>query len=161
MAVTINVSVNAGVTVNEQYDATSSPGTGQVTLSFNEFNQNETLNSSSTPPATKFIAEKYTGTQNLDFTALARTALGDTVDASGLKLQLLLLVNLSTTDDVTISDAAANPYSINGTDDVVVPVGGYLLMQFNDQLDDVAAGALGMDITPGAGESFQLVLVFG
>jgi hypothetical protein len=78
-----------------------------------------------------------------------------------LKLQAILLENLSTTDAVTISDGSSNAYSINGTNDKVVPIGGTYGEYFADALDDVATGAKAVDITPGTSEEFYLVLLFG
>jgi hypothetical protein len=133
---------------------------GSFSTPNNQFDHSATLNASSTPPVTKKFADRLTGTNNLDFTALADPELG-TQDMSGLKLQILTVYNRSTTDALVLSDNAATPYSINNTNDLQVPIGGRLVMFFNDQLADVAAGAKLFDVECAVGESCDIILVFG
>lgn len=133
---------------------------GEFSTNHSQFDHSATLNSSSTPPVTKKYADRLTGTNNLDFTALADPELG-TLDMSGLKLQILSVYNRSTTDAMTLSDGAANAYSINGTADIDIPVGGRALLFFNDGLADVAAGAKAFDVECAVGESCDIMLVFG
>jgi len=157
---TINATLRIALDVLEEFTAAEIPLVSQPSVLHNQANLSKSLNASSTPAGTKVYAQQLTGTQNLDLTSLTDT-IGNALDCSGLKLQALLIKNLSTTDPLTISDGAANPYSINGTHDVDVPIGCTFGFEFGEQLADVAAGALAIDITPAAGQSFQLVMVFG
>lgn len=157
---TIEATIVAQSTVLEIFSAVESPGTGEQVLSYDQFNTRHQLNAASTPAATKVYGEKLTGPQSLDFTALVRS-IGGTIDASGLTLQVLRLVNLSATDDVDFDDGGANPYQVNAGDPIRIPPGGEALLYYNDELTDVAAGAKDVDITAAAGEDFQLTLIFG
>lgn len=157
---TINAAFRQQLTVQEAFSADELPTAQDPSVNHNQANRSKTLSASTTPAGTEVYARELTGSQNLDLTALTDT-LGNALDCSGLKLQAILLNNPSTTDAVVISDGAADPYSINGGSDITVPVGGAFSMDFNDELADVAAGAKAIDITPGAGESFKLVMVFG
>jgi hypothetical protein len=157
---TINATQQFGLTVVETGTAAEVPSAGDRTINHNQFNSRVRLNASSTPPGTMTYAAEGTGTVTLDLTALVCSVFG-TKDATGLKLQSLLLNNLSTTDNVDIGDAGANPYVINNGNNIRVPPGGKLETYYADQLADVAAGAKGITITAGVAEDWQLVLVFG
>ena len=160
---TVAVTLKTQLTVVETFTAaelTTLPAAARI-LSNNDFDMLTSLSASSTPAATKWHGKAYTGTQNLDLTSLTNE-IGGAVTLSGLKVHAIMCNNLSTTDPLTISDAAANPYSLNGTSDIDIPALGRLLMYFGaDELADVSGSALGIDITPATGESFELILVAG
>jgi len=157
---TINATQQFGLTVVESGTLVEVPSAGDRTVIHNQFGSVVRLNAASTPPGSMVYAAKGTGTVTLDLTALVSSVFG-TKDASGLKLQSLLLNNLSTTDDVDIGDAVANPYPINNGADIRVPPGGKLETYYADQLADVAAGALGILITAGVAEEWELIIVLG
>jgi len=152
----VNVNLNLLATILETLSLDSA---AEAQVSHNSFNITKTLNASSTPAATKVYAEECTGTENLDLTALDGTT--GAVDATGLKLQVLLVNNLSDSDDLEITDGTSDPYSLNDTDGIQVPPGASMLWYFADQLADVASGAKAIDFTPAAGESYQVLMVFG
>jgi len=156
----INVTQQFGLTVVETATAAEVPSASDRTIIHDQYNSRKTLTADTTPPGTLHYSSEGTGTVTLDLTALVDTVFG-TKDASGLKLQSLLLNNLSTTDNVDIGDALANPYAINAGNDIRVPPGGKLETYYADQLADVAAGAKGITITAAVGEDWQLQLVFG
>jgi len=156
----IHATQQFGLTVVETATAAEVPSASDRTIVRDQFNSRMSLNADSTVPGTMVYAVEDTGTVTLDLTALADDVFG-TKDASGLKLQSLLLNNSSTSDNVDIGDAGANPYQINNGNDVRVPPGGKLETYYADQLDDVAAGAKGITITAAVGEDWQLALVFG
>lgn len=160
MAVTLTANLAARLGLVRSLDATEVPSAGAHTTPHNEFDFTKALTASSTPPLSKSYLDMLTGDQNLDLTALADPELG-TVDGTGLKVQAILVKNISGSADLTISDAAANPYSLNSTADIVVEYGGSLLLFFNDQLADIAAGAKGIDFTITAGQSFELGILMG
>jgi len=160
MTTTINASLAAQLTLLVTRDDVDSAGSLDTVHS--AFNQAQTLNADSTPPVTKKYAAELTGTQTLDLTAAADPELG-TLDMSGLKLQAMLVVNLSTTDNLVVEDGAANPYQVNAGDTIVIEEGGenFALMYFGGKLADVAAGAKNLKFTAAPGESYQVILVFG
>jgi hypothetical protein len=160
MAVTLTANLAARLGLVRSLDDTEVPSAGAHTTAHNAFDFTKLLDANSTPPGTKSYVDELTGTQNLDLTALSDPELG-TVDGTGLKVQAILVNNTSGSADLTISDGAANPYSLNGTADIVVEYGGTLLMYFNDQLADVAAGAKAIDFTITAGQTFQLAIIMG
>ena len=121
---------------------------------------NERLDAASTPPATKYYSEILTGTQNLDLTALSRSE-RDTLDASGLKLQTLRLINISTTNSVTLQDGASNAYQINGGDTEVLPPECRLMRTFSDSLADVDASNKNITVSATAGQTYRLTMIFG
>lgn len=149
----------------EVFTATEVPSAGGQTFSHNGFNQSIQLTGTSSPVVDALYAEELTGPQSLDLTALSRTNRDD-LDATGKKLQAMLVNNLSSTSDLVISDGGANPYSINGTADVTIPAGDgtntpSLMLFFPQALDDVAAGAKAIDFTITAGQDFQVLMLFG
>jgi len=157
----ITVTCTQYLTVVEEFTAAEMPSGGDRSLTHDVFNNHETRTSSSTPPVSKVYAKKLTGSQNLDFTALVPDV-GDTIDATGLKLQYVMINNLSTANNVDWADGGANPYSINNTNPIRVPPGARLgPIYFADQLADVAAGAKAVAITAGAGQDYEVILVFG
>ncbi len=156
----IQVTCQMGLTVVQEWTAAELPSGGDRSLTHNQFNNTRKLNIASTPPATKVYAKKLTGSQALDFTALTPD-IGAVIDATGLKLQCLLLNNLSTSNTVDWADGGANPYSINTTDPILVQPGSALQLYFNDKLADVGGGAKAVAITATGGQSYELILVFG
>jgi len=157
---TLTANMQFSLSVNEVFSAAECPSAGDRTLVHNQFNELVSFSASSTPPISQVFAKQYTGTQNLDLTALVKD-IGGTIDCTGLKVQAILLNNLSTTDELIVSDGGANPYSLNGGDDKEVPPGGRWQEYFADQLADVDATHLAIDITPAAGEQFQIIMIFG
>ena len=159
MATTLQVSQVLGQTIVETFPTADLPSASSASITHNQFNSSTTLNATSTPPASMKYCDTLTGTTHLDLTALA-DPLG-TVDGTGLKVQSLLVNNLSTTDALVISDGAANEYALNAAADITVAIGGSVLMYFNDQLADISATAKTIDFTPAAGKSYEVSIVMG
>ena len=158
---TINVTLVAQANIVSKWSASELPSTaGEQSVVHTAFAKSIPLRADSTPPASKKMADEFTGDQNLDLTALSDPEVG-AVDATGLKVQVLLVNNLSTSATLTLSDGVANPYQLNGGDTIVIPPGGTDLKFFNDKLADVAAGAKCFDAAITAGQKFQLLLVMG
>jgi len=149
-----------GCTVNETFTEDELPGAQDRSFTYSTFDLKVTLRDDTDPPVTIAYVDELTGNQTIDFTVIDRPV-GDDLDATGLKLQVFLLNNLSETTDVVIADGAANPYSINGGDDITVKPGARVLMYFNDELADVAAGVKEVDITAGVAEDYEILMLFG
>jgi hypothetical protein len=164
---TIAAAFRAVLEFAETFSTVELPAVGNRTITNNKFNAGVKLDATTTPPGAKGYAAKLAGTQTLDLTALARTS-GGTIDATGLKLQAILVNNLSTTATLSISKGVSDGYAFNGASgNYVVPPEGTQLVFFNDALGDVGAGAknLTFTVTPaGSGtevEDFELILIFG
>ncbi len=152
------------ITVQETL-ATSVPDVADPILTHNQFNSNATLNATSTPPATKSVSLTPTlsgGTLVLDLTNLTGTN-GATVDATTLKLQLLLFNNPTGNSSVVISDGASNAYLIFGhaAGEVTIFAGDNQQNKWTDTLADVSATVKNVLLTGTGTDAFEMVMVFG
>jgi hypothetical protein len=162
MASTLRVTHILTHQVLEEVPAADTPAVGKHTISYSQFNQTlGPFDATTTPPASQVYAEQLTGTQTLDFTALVRSAGATPIDATGQKLQSILVINLSTTDAIDVEQGAGDPYVINDADDIQVPIGGTLFMAFNDKLADVSPTVKDLLLTIAGGESANVMLIFG
>lgn len=155
---TLSATLQAAISAYVTHTAAERPGQANLVDSYTQFNQKKVLNASSTPPGTKLFADTFSGNQSLDLTALADPEQG-TVDGTGLKVQAIL-VAVNTAHDVTISDAAGTPYSLNGTSDIVVEGSGWVLMYFADGLADIAAGAKDIEIVTSSTD-YDVLIIMG
>jgi hypothetical protein len=160
MASTIDATITAALTVVEEFPAADWPAAQDRIVTHDGYNTRHNLHASSTPPASLKYAETLTGPLTLDLTALADPVSG-TLDGTGLKVQALKVVNLSATDDLVVDDGAADPYSLNGGAPITLPPLGEALLYFADGLADVDATHKDLDITAGAAEEYQIMLVLG
>lgn len=165
---TLNANVALRATVTETFATAELPSASTRTLTHDKFNVLKSLGASSTPPATKYYSGLLVGPQSLDLTALVKDV-GGTIDCTGLKLQVLLLNNLSTTDNVTMADSGAGVsssgtsgnYSINGGAPLTIEPGASALLFFNDALDDVDAANCLLTIDAADAEKFEIAMIFG
>jgi hypothetical protein len=144
---------------NEVFTAAEIPASSNRSVNNDQFNRTIKLSASSTPAATKGWAGVFTGNQTLDFSALARTV-GPTVNATGLKLQAILVNNLDATNPMTIAKGAANGYAFNGAagNKVITPNGSWQ-EYFAGGLAAIDGTHKTIDIT--ATGDFQVILIFG
>lgn len=158
---TISATQRFSLSVAETFTEDEMPAAGSRTVINNQFNSTKKLNATSTPPGTKAWAAKFTGDQSIDLTALTRSV-GPTVDASGLKLQMLLLNNLSESATLTIVEGAANGYAINGASGAyLLPPEAKIQSYFADALAEIDGTHKTLDITITAGQQYEIQLVFG
>lgn len=164
---TITATQRFALAVLEAFTAVELPASNNRSLNNDQFNKTVTLSATTTPPGTKGWAAKLTSSQTINLAALTRSV-GPTIDATGLRLQMVLVNNLSTTATLAIDKGASNGYPINGAaGGQVIPPGGSWQAYFADGLADVAAGARTLDatVTPaGSGtevEDFEIIMVFG
>lgn len=160
IAGTVSARVGLQFNLTTQYSAVESPSTGQFDVPHSAFNKSVSFNPTSTPPGSAVYSEELTSSQTLDLTALART-LEDTMDLSGLKLQALLLNNLSTANTVVLADTGANTYVVNAGAAITVQPGASIALVLNDKLTDVDATHKVLTLTATAGQKFQLAMLFG
>ncbi len=144
-----------------EYTEAELPGIGASSIAHAAFNGQWNLDPTVTAqPVTYVYAEKLTSSQTLDLTALART-LEATINATGLKIQAILLNNLSTANTVLIDDNAANENQINAGADVTIQPESSLAMVFKDKLADVDATHKLVTFTATAGQSYEVALALG
>ena len=140
------------------------PATQNAVVENNQFNRGPTrLDSTTTPPVTRASNQEFTigggGTVDIDLTALA--GIQDDIDGTGLKVQLIAIIN-NGANVMTIGPGAANKYHPYGTDKTKdVPAGGWDVEYFNDQLADVAAGVKMLRISGTAGQTGYLTIWLG
>lgn len=126
-----------------------------------------TLTSSSTVPVTQKYVDSFdlvAGAATINMTALDQGNLPD-VDASGLKPQLFIFHSESdNTDEITISDGAANGHDIFGdaSGQVTLPIGGAIMFYGADGLDDIGASDLSIDFASSdLDATVNVAMVFG
>lgn len=146
-------------TLDTGVDAVESP-----VVVHNAFNVSQTLNASSTVPATKVASDTaalVAGAKTIDLTALPGVG-GGTVDGTGLKLQAVLIKNPAGNGTLTVTKGASNGYALWGsTYSVQVPPGGSVLAYFADQLADVSGSAKNIDVAGTGTQSFSYSFLLG
>jgi len=156
---TISATLRFALSVLETFTEVEMPASKNRTITDDQFGSTVKLDAASTPAATKAWAAKLTGSQTIDLTNLARSV-GPTVNATGLKLQMLLLQNLSTAGSLDVAVGATNGYAINGSGGhVIVPLGGSCQQYFADALADVDSTHKTLDVVVTG--DFQIQMVFG
>ena len=163
---TITATVRFFASFVEKFSEAEVPSSNNRSFTNDLFNSNMNISPTTTPPASKAWADELIGNQTLDLTALTRLV-GPTVDATGLKLQAILINNLDASDPLIVAAGVTNGYDLScdagssssaAGEKTVAPGGNYLEF-FNDALADVAADAKTLEITaPG---DFQIMLIFG
>ena len=158
---TVTSTQNFNLIGTETFTADEMPASSMRQIQYNQFVSASNLNSGSTPPAAKAYAERLDGSQMLDLTALVRT-FGAALNASGLKLQQIQLVNESSTVSVNVAAGSSNGYAFNGAaGDKTIPAGGKWAEFFNDALHDVDATHKVLQITGTTGQKYSLIMIFG
>jgi hypothetical protein len=160
MTATIRANINIAPNVTENFAVGDLPAIGAMLMSYATFNQRKNLSATTTPPVTKVYGEQLTSSQALDLTNLTRS-IGAAVVGTGLKVQLVMLVNLSTTNTVTLADGAGNAYQLQGGQSALIQPGGIFLEFYNDKLADVDATHKNLAITATGGQSYQLLILLG
>ena len=164
---TISATQKFSLSVLETFTEAELPSAKNRGLLSDQFGSSIRLDAASAPAATKAWAAALDGSQTIDLTALARTV-GAAVNATGLRLQMLLLNNLSGTATLLLDKGASNGYAINAAaEGLTLPPGGSVQLYFADGLVDVDATHKTLDATvtkAGSGtevEDFEIQLVFG
>jgi hypothetical protein len=139
-------SVFAGFTLSVRENVATAPAGVDAVCSFSEHTGTITLDSitPTVPPAQKLVTRETalnsgnSYTYNIDLTGADGTQ--GIVDCSGMRVQIISIVNPSTSvGNVTMDAGASNGYEINGTNELHVPPGGRLLKYLADGGVDVDA----------------------
>jgi hypothetical protein len=135
---------------------TNVPAASKPTLVHDAFNSQGTMQTGTTPPATKFAAFQkalVAGVGTIDLTALTGTN-GVTVDGTGLKVQAIRIQNPSTnTRAVIVQPGASNGYNIfGGSSLVTINPGEEIVWIGNDSANvpDVGSSAKNIGLSDGA-----------
>jgi len=162
---TVSVAYASNITITETFSVANA---ADNTILVNTYNQTGTLTASSTVPATKQATFPLTmsgGTGSVDLTALPGLNANETVDGTGLKAQLLLLLNPSSNaNSITVAKGASNGYGWNtaGTSwTVSLSPGQWAMFGGNDVGPDVASGARLLDVTGTGSQVLDVSIVLG
>lgn len=134
------------------------------TLIWDSINTLKTLNASSTPAVTKFVRFDQAltaSTATIDLTSLTG-ANGESVDFSGLKVQVAKFKNKSGNAAMTIKFGAANPYNLLGASwTLILPDEGEITLYLPEGTPDVAGGAKDIDLSGTGSEELEVQLFAG
>lgn len=127
------------------------------------------LNADSDPPCTEaiyFEAALVAGAYTIDLTALLGA--DGAVDGTGLKVQMLKILNPAGNSPITVKAGAANGYNLGNDAAWRVTVGpgsankpGEVTFFYHDTNPDVAAGAKNIDVSGTGVETFQCAMWLG
>ena len=138
------------------------------TAGFNGLNTSGTLNASSTVPATKHAADVCTmsgGTGSINLASLPGVTAEETVNLTGLKVQLVLFRAKSTNaNPITEAKGASNGYGLNAagtTFSIVLDPGQVHFAYLGDTAPDVASGARVWDVTGTGAQVLEYQIVAG
>lgn len=140
------------------------PAASTPSITHSGYNTTEKLNSSSTPAATKAVANSYAmtaGAKTLDLTALVGTN-GATVDGTGLDVVAFKVINPAGNSALVVKFGASNPY-LFGADAAwrhTLKAGDELLLLGRTN-PTIGSGAKNIDFSGTGTESFQVVIVMG
>ena len=120
----------------------------------------------SAPPGVHLSVQELALVANeatIDLTALAGGA-QDTIDGTGLRLQVLYVCGRDSNGALTISEGDANPYELfGGANPIIYPAACTLpwLFQFDDKLVDIAAGAKDIELDGTGTDVFVIGIILG
>lgn len=157
----ISAAYNAQLTVVRTSEGMGVGSDNTVTI--NALNQTETINGTSTPPATLDACFNLTltaGAGSINLAALLDPDLG-TVVGTGLRVQYVRLVN-DAAAAMTIVQGASNGYDGFGAAfSVIIPPGGEFTFKTNDGGTDIGAANRLLDVTGTGSQILSCHFVMG
>lgn len=167
MASTVSATFAMQLTVVETFTGVYI-STADNTTTHNGLNAADTLNASSTVPATKVASFDVTmsgGTGSIDLSALPGLTADETVVGTGLKAQAWIFKNKTTNaNSITVAKGASNGYGINAagtTWSMPISPGQSFMILGNDASPDVAGGAKVIDVTGTLAQVLQVIVLLG
>jgi len=167
---TVTARISFQVTALEELGATNTPSAPAASrrVTHSDFNFSPTTNpltASSDPPVSKvagFLVTLADSAGEIDLTALTGTN-GATVDATGLRLQALLIEAASDNSAVVnIAPGAANGYDLFGASGSVDIAAGAAIAAFlNDAGSNVGASECILDLAGTTGDVVNVLMVLG
>jgi len=154
------VTYKAVATVVETLGANtgSAPANTRV-VTHTDYNEEFTLNSGSTPPATQcahFLLTLSGGAATINLASLTGTN-GGPVDMTGLRVQIFRVKNLGA-NPMTFSEGASNGYA--GVT-LTIPPGGHVQLYSPDALGDVASGDRTIDAAGTGSQTAEVTIIAG
>lgn len=162
---TVSAAYSSTISVTETFSAAN---TVDNSILVNGISESGTLTASTTVPATKQTQYTLTmsgGTGTIDLTALPGLNVNETVDCTGLKVQLLKLkVPITNANAVTVAKGGSNGYGLStaGTTwSVPLSPGQSMLFYLADLSPDVGSGAKNLDVTGTGTQTLEVGIVAG
>lgn len=126
-----------------------------------------TYTSTSTPPATLYYGDEFTGdsgtpTFTIDLTSWLDVE-GIAKNGTGMKVQeIRIQADSSNSAVVNLAPGGSNGYVLFGTsNDIDVPAGGLVHARFDDELADISASLKNLTLTLGHGDICSIEIVMG
>lgn len=164
----LQVTYESNVSVLETFtgDYVSSGNNSALFNGLNENGDSYILTSSTDVPVTKhseFQQALSSGTATIDLTALPGLTDDETVDGTGLKVQIAKFRNLaSNANAITITFGASNPYNLLGSAFVMELLPGQSITLYLDEAaPDIASGAKNLDISGTGAQILECQFVMG
>lgn len=167
MAVTVNY--KASSTVVETLASSDAPASSAANrkVIHDGYNTTKALSGSTTVPVTKMAAFSQAltaGAATIDLTSLNGTG-GNTVDGTGLKLQILRVRAPTTNSNpLTLTKGASNGYGLDSGGSAwtkVLDPGQEMLFYGNNLAPDIAGGVKNIDLSGTGVESVEVMIVMG
>lgn len=164
VAVSVDYETNITVTPTYSGDYISS---GNATLLYNGMDESGTLTGATAVPVTKFSSSRIAmdaGAATIDLSALPGVSAEETVDFTGLKVQVMKIRNLSTNaNKITLTKGASNGWSFVSTDTWTIPLlpNQSVELLFKDGSADVSAGACEIDLAGTGAQVLEYTFVAG
>ncbi len=156
--------LNTIVTGKQTLDTGLTATDSDRTLTWDSINRAKTLNADSTPVVTKFVRIDKAlgaGTGTIDLTSMTG-ANGETVDFSGLKVQVAKFRNKSGNAAITVKFGAANPYNLLGASwTLILADDSEITIYTPEGAPDVAGGAKDIDLSGTGIEELEVQLFAG
>lgn len=156
--------LNTIVTGRQTLDTGLTATDSDRNLIWDSINTELTLNADSTPVVTKFVRMDKAlaaASGTIDLTSMTG-ANGETVDFSGLKVQVAKFKNKVGNNAMTIKFGAANPYNLLGASwTLILPDGGEITLYLPEGTPDVAGGAKDIDLAGTGIEELEVQLFAG
>jgi cytoskeletal protein RodZ len=162
---TVSAAYSSTINVTETFSIANS---ADNTILVTNISESGTLTASTTVPATKQTQYTLTmsgGTGSIDLTALPGLNVNETIDGTGLKVQLLKFkVPTSNANKVTVAKGGSNGYGLasDGTTWTWTGSPGQSQMFYLADLSpDVASGARIIDVTGTGTQTLEVAIVLG
>lgn len=137
-----------------------------ATVTVNGMNEEETFTGATSVPVTKQTAFEQalsSGTAIIDLTALTGLTEEETIDGTGLKVQLCKLVNPDTNANaITIAEGASNGYAMLGASfSLILLPGQSMTLNLDEAAPNIASGDRTIDLTGTGSQVLNVQLVMG
>jgi len=163
----VSATVISNFSAKETYTLTSTPQAASSTtiINHNGLDSSRALDSSTTPAITKVAVLTATlsgGALTLNLASLTGTE-GETVDGTGLKVQVLKLsASSANTGAITIVPGASNGINLLGaSSSLAVYPGGEYLLYFDDESPDISSSVRTLDLSGTGTEALSVGVLMG